>query len=86
MQPPFSRRLLTGTWGPPPELNSIIFLKRGINYSAGRASANGVWDPSATPQDPDMLVHALEGPVAQNFRPADVEGIILGLLGGILGP
>ena len=31
-----------------------------------------MWDPSATPQDPDMLVHALEGPVAQNFRPADV--------------
>ena len=30
-----------------------------------------MWDPSATPQDPDMLVHTLEGPVAQNFRPAD---------------
>ena len=29
-------------------------------------------DPSATPQDPDMLAHTLEGPVAQNFRPADV--------------
>ena len=50
-----------------------MFLKRGINYSASRASENGMWDPSATLQDPDiMLVHTLEGPVAQNFRPADV--------------
>ena len=36
-----------------------------------------MWDPSATPQDPDMLVHALEGPVAQNFRPADVVFVIV---------
>ena len=57
--------------GPPPELNSIRFLKRGINYSASRANENDMWDPSATPQDPDMLVHKLEGSVAQNFRPAD---------------
>ena len=74
MQPPFPRRLLTlGPGGLHRNyINSIIFLKRGTNYSAGRASENGIWDPSATPQDPDMLVHALEGPVAQNFRPADV--------------
>ena len=25
-------------------------------------------------QDPDMLVHMLEGPVAQHFRPAHVLG------------
>ena len=55
--------------GPPPGLNSIIFLTRGINYSASRASENGMWDPSATPQDPEMLVHTLEGPVAQTFGP-----------------
>ena len=62
--------------GPPPELNSIRFLKRGINYSASRANENDMWDPSATPQDPDMLVHKLEGSVAQNFRPADVGHMI----------
>ena len=65
-------RLLTLGLGPPPELNSIKVLKRGINYSASRARENGMWGPSATPQDPGMLVHTLEGSVAQNFRPADV--------------
>ena len=43
-----------------------------MNYSASRASEKGVWDPSATSQGPDMLVHTLEAPVAQNSRPADV--------------
>ena len=46
--------------------------------SASRASENGICDPSATPQDPDTLVDALvdalEGPVAQNFWPADACG------------
>ena len=36
---------------PPPELNSIIFLKRPSNYSAGLARVNSTSDPSATLQE-----------------------------------
>ena len=57
--------------GPPLEPNNIIFLKQGINYSASRASENGMWDHSATPQDVCTSVSMLKGPVAQNFRNGD---------------
>ena len=39
---PPPRRLLTQPWGPPLGLNSNIFLKPRINYSASRASENGM--------------------------------------------
>ena len=58
--------------GPPLELNSNIFLKQGIKYSASRASENGMWDPSATPQDVCTSVSMLKGPAAYNFRNANV--------------
>ena len=52
----------------------MIFLKQSINYSAtcSRASENGMLGPSATPQDVCIPVNMQQGPVAQNFRNADV--------------
>ena len=57
--------------GPPLGLNSIIFLKQRINYSASRASEHGMLGPSATPQDVCIPVNMQQGPIAQNFRNAD---------------
>ena len=41
---------------------------QGINYSAGRAIENGMWGPSATPQDVGTPVNTPQGSGAQNFR------------------
>ena len=49
---PLPRRLLTQVSpGPPPELKSIIILKRGRNYSAGLRRVNDTLRHSATPQE-----------------------------------
>ena len=66
---PLPHRLLTLR---PGGLRWTAFLKRGINYSASRASENGMWGPPVTPQDVCTTVNMLKGPVAQNFRNADV--------------
>ena len=53
----------------------ITSLKQRINYSASKASEDGMWGPSATPKDvciSIISVNMLQGPVGQNFRNADV--------------
>ena len=57
-----------------------MFLKQGINYSAIRASENGMWGHSATPQDVCTSVRMLKGPVAQNFRNGDVSFAFGGIM------
>ena len=54
---PLPRRLLAQVkhksgLGPPPELKSIIILKRGRNYSASLRRVNDASRSSATPQEP----------------------------------